>query len=79
MSSSAADSAASWIWPSAADPFGHITDGQVGPLAISSQSSRARVGGWHRAPTMDGITLSDERGQGERSPSRRYLAPVPVV
>ena len=42
------------------------------PAATSRPVTPHRVGGRHRATPINGITLSNGVGQGERTPSRRY-------
>lgn len=39
------------------------------PTAVSRPVTPHRVGGRHRATLIDGVTLCDGKGQGERSPS----------
>src|ERR1039457_789834 len=51
------------IWPPAAGTFAHITDGPLGPAAISRPVTARRVGGRHRATSIASITLSYGRGQ----------------
>ena len=64
------------IWPPAAGTFAHITDGHLGPAAISRPVTARRVGGRHRATSIASITLSYGRGQenARRAADMRDLA-----